>query len=50
MICNKDKGACSGIIDNNLLYYDDDHLSNSIGSNLLAPKILNAVIQSKYLK
>ncbi len=49
VICNKDKEICSGIIDNKLLYYDDDHLSNSNGSNLLAPKILKAVRQSKNL-
>lgn len=42
LFCDPATGRCDNIVDGEVLYYDDDHLSNT-GTRLIAPRIIEAV-------
>ena len=42
LFCDADTGRCDNIVDGEVLYYDDDHLSNT-GTRLIAPRVIDAV-------
>ena len=42
LFCDADTRRCDNIVDGQVLYYDDDHLSN-MGTRLIAPRVIDAV-------
>ncbi|MEL7114181.1 MAG: acyltransferase family protein [Pseudomonadota bacterium] len=42
LFCDTDTKRCDNIVDGEVLYYDDDHLSNT-GTRRIAPRIIEAV-------
>ncbi|MEO1153539.1 MAG: acyltransferase family protein [Pseudomonadota bacterium] len=42
LFCDAETGRCDNIVDGAVLYYDDDHLSNT-GTWLVAPRVIEAV-------
>ena len=46
LFCDADTGRCDNIADGEVLYYDDDHLSNT-GTQRIVPRIVEAVERAR---
>ncbi len=46
LFCDTGTGRCDNIVDDQVLYYDDDHVSNT-GARLIAPRVIEAVLSAR---